>query len=62
MFNVELISYKVIHEKYGLLGRVDEDLEYYLGSLKDAGVVLKGRLGIWRELSIKELLDSNNVV
>jgi hypothetical protein len=62
MFNVELISYKVIHEKYGLLGRVDEDLEYYLGSLKDAGVVLKGRLGIWRELSIKELLDNNNVV
>jgi len=61
VFNIELISYKVIHEKYGLLGRVD-DLESYLGSLKDFGVVLKGRLGIWRELSIKELLCGNNVI
>jgi len=49
-------AYRVFMEKYGLLGILDDKAVDVLNTLRGYDVVLLGRLGSWKEVSINDLL------
>ncbi len=59
--DLKLLCYKLICEKYGLLGDVGPELEWVISSLRDYDVKSIGRLGTWREIGLDEILNNVSI-